>query len=74
MKGKNYWTSQWADGIWCVKKAGTTRAASMHSTQAKAWKEAKRLARGEGAEALLIDRDGSVRHRNTYSPFFALEN
>lgn len=65
-KKGDYWTSQRTDGSWMVKKTGATRASSVHDTQADAWKEARRLARGAQSEAFLKGRDGTIRARNTY--------
>ncbi|WP_353641025.1 DUF2188 domain-containing protein [Mesorhizobium sp. WSM2239] len=62
---KNYWTTKSSDG-WAVKKEGSTRASSVHTTQAEAWSEARRLARGAGSEAFLKDSDGKIRARNSY--------
>jgi hypothetical protein len=64
--GNDYWTSKRPDGSWTVKKSGTSRASSVHSTQDSAWKEARRLARGAGSEAYLKGRDGKIRARNSY--------
>ncbi len=49
---KNYWTTKRENG-WAVKKEGAARASSVHNTQAEAWSETRRLARGAGVEALL---------------------
>ena len=62
---KNYWTSK-TDNGWSVKKEGSSRASSNHSTQADAWIEARRLARGSGGEAYLKGENGQIRVRNTY--------
>jgi|WetSurMetagenome_2_1015567.scaffolds.fasta_scaffold715828_2 hypothetical protein len=68
MASKNdYWTSHRKDGTWAVKREGTDRAASIHDTQADAWKEARRLARAAESEAFLKGRDGMIKARNTYS-------
>ncbi len=64
---KNYWTSKRNDGKWTVKKEGSAKASSLHKTQANAWKEARRLARGEGSEAFLKDKYGKIRARNSYA-------
>lgn len=64
-KAKNYWTTHHGEG-WAVRREGSERATSIHSTQAEAWGEARRRARGEGGEALLQGRDGRIRARNTY--------
>ncbi|TIM09615.1 DUF2188 domain-containing protein [Mesorhizobium sp.] len=62
---KNYWTTKRGDG-WAVKKEGASRASSVHSTQADAWSETRRLARGAQSEALLQGADGKIRSRNSY--------
>jgi len=62
---QNYWTTKRSDG-WAVKKEGANKASSIHDTQAAAWNEARRLARGAGGEALLKGSDGKIRARNTY--------
>ena len=62
----DYWTSPRSDGTWVVKRAGARRAASIHTKQADAWKEARRLARGAGSEAFLQGKDGQIRTRNSY--------
>lgn len=61
-----YWTSPRKDGSWSVKRSGTNRVASVHNTQAEAWKETRRLARGSGSEAFLKGKDGKIRASNTY--------
>lgn len=62
---KDYWTTRHSDG-WQVKASESKRASSVHSTQAEAWMEARRLARGAKTEALLQGKDGKIRARNTY--------
>ncbi|MCF8243219.1 MAG: DUF2188 domain-containing protein [Melioribacteraceae bacterium] len=66
LKTDNYWTSPRKDGSWSVKKTGSSRVNSIHETQASAWKETRRLARGSGSEAFLQGRDGKIRARNSY--------
>ena len=63
---KDYWTSKRSDGKWVVKKDGSSKASSLHVTQENAWREARRLARGEGSEAFLKGKDGKIRTRNSY--------
>ncbi len=65
-KTKDYWTSPSGSGEWAVKREGSSRAASVHDTQAEAWNEARRLARGSGGEAYLQGKDGKIRARNSY--------
>ena len=64
-QSKNFWAAVRPEG-WAVKREGASRASSTHSTQAAAWNEARRLARGSGGEALLQGEDGRIRTRNTY--------
>ncbi len=61
----NFWTTNHKDG-WAVKREGTKKASSVHSTQAEAWKETRRRARGAEGEAFLKGKDGKIRARNTY--------
>jgi hypothetical protein len=61
----NFWTTPHSDG-WAVKREGSSRATSLHSTQADAWQETRRRARGAGGEAYLKGKDGKIRARNTY--------
>ena len=63
---KSYWTSKRTDGKWAVKKEGSSKASSIHDNQESAWKEARRLARGQGTEAFLKGSDGKIRARNCY--------
>jgi hypothetical protein len=65
-KIKDYSTSPSSSGEWTVKRHGSSRAASVHSTQAEAWSETRRLARGAGGEAILQGKDGKIRARNSY--------
>lgn len=62
---KNYWTTKHPDG-WAVKREGADRASSVHSTQAEAWSETRRLAKGTGGEAILQGEDGKIREKNSY--------
>jgi len=68
MKNQNFYTAvPRKDGGWSVKKSDSSRPASIHKTQSSAWKEARRLARGEGSEAVLRGRDGEIRSSNSYA-------
>lgn len=62
---KNYWAGP-NEGGWQVKGAGNSKATSVHGTQAEAWNEARRLARGSDGEAFLQGQDGQIRARNSY--------
>jgi hypothetical protein len=63
--GGKFWTMRASKG-WAVKKEGATRISSIHSSQADAWAEARRLARGSDGDAVLKDTDGHIRARNAY--------
>ena len=67
MKG-DYETAPTGDGRWKVQQHGASRAVKIHDDQASAWDQTRSLARGAGAEALLKNRQGRVRERNTYGP------
>jgi Uncharacterized protein conserved in bacteria (DUF2188) len=54
------------DGQWARQKNGTTRAASLHSTQAAAEKAARAQARREHTEVVIKGRDGRVERRDSY--------
>lgn len=51
---------------WGVKKAGATRATSVHTTQAKAIAEATKIARRQNTEVYIHGRDGRIRERNSH--------
>jgi hypothetical protein len=63
--GANFWATK-KSGNWVVRKQGSDRIASTHTTQSDAWAETRRLARGAGGDAYLRDGNGNVRARNTY--------
>lgn len=53
-------------GGWGVKKAGASRASSVHTTQADAIAAATRIARNQKTELYIHGRDGRIRERNSY--------
>jgi len=55
-----------SSGKWVVKKEGSARTSSSHTTQSAAWKSAKDIAKKENSEAYLHGRDGRIRERSTY--------
>jgi len=61
----NYWVTKGSNG-WVVKKQGSSRAASIHSTQSEAWAETRRLARGAGGDAILKGSNGKIQAENSY--------
>jgi hypothetical protein len=53
-------------GRWARQKQGTTRAASVHDTQAAAIAAARRQAQREGAELIIKGEDGRIRARDSH--------
>jgi hypothetical protein len=53
-------------GRWAVKRAGSRRASSLHSTQAQAERAGRSRARTGKTEFLLHGRNGRIRQRDSY--------
>ena len=53
-------------GGWSVKRAGASRASSVHSTQAEAIEVAKRIARNQRTELYVHGRDGRIVQRSSF--------
>lgn len=51
---------------WSVKKAGSSKATSVHATQAEAVRAATLIARNQKTELYVHGRDGRIRERNSY--------
>lgn len=51
---------------WAVKGAGNQRATSVHETQAAAIEAAREIARNNGSEMFIHNRQGQIRDRNSY--------
>lgn len=62
----NHWISQRPDGQWADKREGADRASKLYDTQKDAFEAARDIARQEGGEVFIKDRDGHNRDRNTY--------
>jgi hypothetical protein len=54
------------DGRWARQKNGTTRAASLHDTQAAAERVARAQAMREHTELVVKGRDGRIQRRDSY--------
>ncbi|CFX56988.1 conserved protein of unknown function [Candidatus Filomicrobium marinum] len=54
-------------GKWSVKKAGSSRATSIHATQAEAIRAATEIARNQKTEVYIHGADGRIRERNSYA-------
>lgn len=65
MAASNFSVVKTSNG-WVVRKDGSSRVASVHSTQTEAWAESRRLARGSGGSAVLRGDDGQIRAQNSY--------
>ncbi len=55
-----------ASGGWAVKKAGATKATSIHRTQEEAVKAANTIARNQKTEVYIHGKDGRIRERNSF--------
>ena len=62
---KEYWTVRDENG-WAVECGKNTTQISCHDSQYEAWKKTRRLARGEGVDAVLFGNDGRVKTRANY--------
>lgn len=51
---------------WSVKKAGASKASSVHRTQAEAVNAAREIARNQRTELYIHGRDGRIRARDSY--------
>ena len=51
---------------WAVRKAGATRASSIHKTQAQAIAAGTEIARNQRTELYIHGSDGRIRERNSY--------
>jgi Uncharacterized protein conserved in bacteria (DUF2188) len=55
-----------SDRGWSVKKAGASKASSVHGTQAEAVVAARRVASNQRTELYIHGRDGRIRERSSY--------
>ena len=67
-KKKNVHVAPHPDGGWQVKKEGTSRASSRHSTQSDAEKKARGMAKREKSELVIHGKDGKIRDKDSYGP------
>lgn len=51
---------------WSVKRAGSSKASSVHPTQQAAVEAARQLARNQKTELYIHGRDGRIRERDSY--------
>lgn len=65
MAGKNQHVVPRGDD-WAVRSAGSSRATSVHDTQAEAIERAREIAQNQQSELLIHGRDGRIRARDSY--------
>jgi len=53
-------------GKWSVRRAGSDKATSVHSTQREAINEARKIAKNQGTELYIHGRDGRIIERDSY--------
>ncbi|MBA5775969.1 DUF2188 domain-containing protein [Stappia sp. F7233] len=53
-------------GRWSVKKAGSSRATSIHPTQDEAIRAATKIARNQKTGVYIHGTDGRIRERNSF--------
>lgn len=66
MAGKNQHVTPHPDGGWQVKGEGNTKATAHTPTQAEAIAVARDIARNQGSEAVIHDRQGRIRDKDSY--------
>jgi len=54
------------DGKWSVRKAGSSKVTSTHTTQKEAIDKARGYARTQSTELYIHGRDGRIRERDSY--------
>lgn len=53
-------------GRWGVLTSGSSRASSVHETQAEAIETARQIAKSHKTELYIHGKDGRIRERNTF--------
>ena len=64
-RGKNQHVVKHQDG-WAVKGAGNSKATKVTNTQKEAINIAQNIARNQGSDTKIHDRDGKIRAGNSY--------
>lgn len=54
------------DDGWAVRGEKNSRDTSHHNTQREAFEKAREIAKNQGSEVFIHDRQGKFRERNTY--------
>lgn len=55
-----------SEGTWSVKKGGATKATKNFNTKATALTFGKAIAKNQGAELIIHNKDGTIRNTNSY--------
>jgi uncharacterized protein YdaT len=66
-KGKNQWVVRHPDG-WAVKGEGNSRATKVTDTQKEAIKTATDIAKNQGSEVIVQNKQGQIRSKDSYGP------
>ncbi len=51
---------------WAVRREGSDRVTSVHSTQSEAYDAGREIARNQSTELFVHGRDGRIRDRESY--------
>ena len=51
---------------WAVKSEGSSKPSSVHSTQAEAITQGRKIAKNQSSELLIHGRDGRIRARDSH--------
>lgn len=66
MSGKNQHVTPHPDGGWQVKGAGNKKATTKTDTQAQAINIAKDIAKNQGSEVVIHNKQGRIRDKDSY--------
>jgi hypothetical protein len=65
-KGKQIWVSPAGDGDWKVKTEGNQKAYRVVENKAEAKDIARSVAKNQGLEMVVQQKDGVIHEKNTY--------
>ena len=54
------------NGKWAIRRSGSDKATKIFDTQKEAIVQGRRIARNQGTELYIHDRDGRIRDRDSY--------
>ena len=64
--GKNQHVTPHPGGGWQVKAAGSKKATAVTTTQKEAIKVAREIAKNQGSEMFIHNKQGQIRERDSY--------